>query len=83
MLLEKVEKKQTRLSAKVSALLKENSKLKAENKSLSSELGSNEKTLDKLSKSYSTLKTESTISGFKISLTGPWFTIFPWDINIR
>ncbi len=57
--LERVKKRQVRLSVKVEELLQENSKLKSENKSLSAELANNEGTLDKLSKSYSTLKTES------------------------
>jgi SH3 domain protein len=57
--LARVKKKAEKLSAKVAALLKENGKLKAENKSLGSELATNEQTVDTLSKSYSTLKTES------------------------
>jgi SH3 domain protein len=57
--LERLEEKQKTMMAQNAALLKENQKLKGENKKLSTALASTDKGLDQIRTEYETLKSES------------------------
>lgn len=57
--LEVLKKEHEALSVQVASLIEENKKLKTENKKLLSEFADSEKTFDRLSKSYESLKGES------------------------
>jgi SH3 domain protein len=57
--LAKLETKHKNLTAQASALLEENAKLKQENRRLDAELGTNQKTLTKISSEFESLKADS------------------------